>query len=122
MKRGRRDVDFPYSLYTSTPWIGRKLLSTNPGNVLQELFETSEPLKRQVAQDDRVSDCLNHSNVGLVDPPLAVKLVIEYDSSFKIARGTFYGVVDDELLLASYQRIGKVARAHKPEIAILDFS
>ena len=56
------------------------------------------------------------------DPPLVVKLIIEYDSSFKIARGTFYGVLDDELLLASYLRIGKIARAHKPDMAILDFS
>jgi|SRR5579862_9631392 len=51
-----------------------------------------------------------------------MRLLIEYDLSYKIARGTFYGVVDDDLLFASYQRIGKAARARKPEMAILDFS
>ena len=51
-----------------------------------------------------------------------MKLVIEYDSTFKIARGTFYGALDDDLFFASYQRMGKAARAHKPDMAILDFS
>jgi hypothetical protein len=51
-----------------------------------------------------------------------MKFLIEYDASYKVARGTFYGAVDDDLLGASYKRMGKAARAHKPEMAILDFS
>jgi hypothetical protein len=51
-----------------------------------------------------------------------MKLLIEYDSGYKIARATFYGMLDDDLLMQSYQEIGKVARVRRPEIAILDFS
>lgn len=60
--------------------------------------------------------------MGVQTVRIPVKFLIEYDASYKIARGTFHGAVDDDLLAASYKRMGKAARAHQPEMAILDFS
>jgi len=51
-----------------------------------------------------------------------MKFVIEFDAGRKLNRGTFHGSINDELMLAWYERCQQLIQKYKTEAAIADFS
>lgn len=51
-----------------------------------------------------------------------MKFVIEFDADRRINRGTFHGPINDELMLAWYERCKQLVHKYKTQAAIVDFS
>jgi hypothetical protein len=51
-----------------------------------------------------------------------MKFVIEFDADRKLNRGTFHGPINDQLMLAWYDRCKQVVHKYKTQAAIVDFS
>jgi hypothetical protein len=51
-----------------------------------------------------------------------MKFVIEFDAGRKLNRGTFHGPINDQIMLAWYERCKQLVRKYGTQAAIVDFS